>query len=166
MAKGRPRDPARARRQTGHRRKPDEAPKPAPANVLTLAAPAGVRRFDPPAHLTDEGKEVWNNLLGTLGADAGHLTPADTFGLEALVRQYLRMREAGRLVDEYGLVSRTLTGDVRVTPFLRAERDATIAFLRLAEQYGLTIASRLRLGLMQLAGQSLLQALNADLDSE
>ena len=47
---------------------------------------------------------------------------------------------------------------------LKIEKDATATYLRLAEQYGLTLASRMRLGLMTLVGESMLGALNRDLN--
>jgi hypothetical protein len=49
-------------------------------------------------------------------------------------------------------------------PAIKVEKDAAATFLRLAEQYGLTLAARLRLGLMQLAGESMLASLDRDLD--
>ena len=86
------------------------------------------------------------------------------FALELLVRQYQRVKQAGELVDRYGIVTRSESGAVTVSPFVKAERDATSAFLRLAEHYGLTTASRMRLGLMQLVGKTLSQQLLDDLN--
>lgn len=157
--KGRPRDPTRARRRTGHRRKPDEAPK-----LAVMPAPEReALGLEPPPDLSEEGKLIWTQLLELMGPGSG-VRPIDAFGLEALVRQYVRMRQMGAIVDQYGPIAKRASGDVVPTPFARAERDATAAFLRLAEQYGLTTASRLRLGLMQLVGRSLSEALSADLE--
>lgn len=160
--KGRPKDPTRARRRTGHRRKPDEAPI-----LRALPAPADpqeeTHRVTPPEDLAPELRIVWDRIVETLNGVP--LRSADSFGIEALVRQYHRMRQAGALVDQYGVITRTTAGDVAVSPFVKAERDATAAFLRLAEHYGLTVASRMRLGLMQLAGKTLAQALADDLQN-
>jgi P27 family predicted phage terminase small subunit len=85
--------------------------------------------------------------------------------LAMLVRQYHRMVDAGKLVENYGVAFTAPNGAVGVSPFLKAERDSTAMFLRLAEHYGLTLASRMRLGLMRLAGQTLAQSLSNDLNS-
>jgi len=157
MTRGRKPDPTRARRRTGHRRKPDEAPRlralPAPVEI----APGLVA----PEHLHEAMVPTWDRMVRLVGEFG--VREADAFGIEALVRQYHRMIEAGRLVDEYGVLSRNAAGDVIPNPFMKAERDATAMFLRLGEQYGLTVAARMRLGLMQLAGKTLAQALHEDL---
>ncbi|HXF71499.1 MAG TPA: phage terminase small subunit P27 family [Actinomycetota bacterium] len=154
--KGRPKDPRRARRRTGHRRKPDEAPVLRALPGLPQAAAP-----EPPADLPEEMRSTWGRVVEALG---GHgLREADAFAVEALVRQYHRMKQAGELVQAYGLAAQKTSGDVVVSPFVKAERDAAMAFLRLAEQYGLTVASRMRLGLMQLQGRSIAEALQSDL---
>lgn len=158
MAKGRPKDPTRARRRTGHRRKPDEAPALAavPALPAIMAEP-----LPAPDHLPEAMVPTWERLVELIG-ELG-VRDVDAFALEALVRQYHRMRDTGKLVDDYGVVARNGQGEVIPSPFLRAEREATRAFVQLAEQYGLTLAARMRLGLMQLAGKTLAQALHEDL---
>lgn len=154
--KGRPKDPTRARRRTGHRRKPDEAPKLA---VVPAPAPPAL---EPPPDLPKSMRPTWDRMV-ELVVPLGS-RPVDVFALEALVRQYHRMRSTGALVDEYGVVHRTEGGAISASPFLRAERDAAAMFLRLAEQFGLTVASRMRLGLMQLQGKTMAQALSDDLE--
>jgi len=54
----------------------------------------------------------------------------------------------------------------QVNPLVKVVRDEAATYMRIADQYGLTLASRLRLGLMQLQGESMLRALNEDLDRE
>jgi P27 family predicted phage terminase small subunit len=49
-------------------------------------------------------------------------------------------------------------------PALRVARDEAAVYMRIANEYGLTLAARLRLGLMQLAGESILASLNKELD--
>jgi P27 family predicted phage terminase small subunit len=163
--KGRPRDPTRARRQTGHRRKPDEAPA---LKVVRdpVPAPAGTPpALAPPEDLPEKMLPTWHRVVDAMGGIAA-LTAGDLFTIEAFVRQYHRMREAGKLVDDYSILATRVTGDVTVSPFLKAERDSAAMVLRLAEQYGLTVASRMRLGLMNLQGRTMLQALNDDLDQD
>jgi P27 family predicted phage terminase small subunit len=182
--KGRPKDPTRARRRTGHRRKPDEAPAlkivPVPGDAPYLSPPRcevcggegaltkGKARDECPGcagtgtSLPAEMVSTWTAVVAALGPTST-LRDGDAFALELLVRQYHRVKQAGELVDKYGIVSRSESGAVTVSPFVKAERDATAAFLRLAEHYGLTVASRMRLGLLQLVGKTLSQQLLDDL---
>ena len=182
--KGRPKDPTRARRRTGHSRKPDEAP------ALKIVPVQADLVLDPPACPACEGAgetgtgkkrqscevcngsgtslpaemvPTWRAVVRALGPMSA-LREGDVFALELLVRQYQRVKQAGELVDRYGIVTRSESGAVTVSPFVKAERDATSAFLRLAEHYGLTTASRMRLGLMQLVGKTLSQQLLDDLN--
>ncbi len=158
--KGRPRDPKRAKRRTGHRAKPGEAPK-----LKALPAPAAVPApavLEPPADLPEDMRPTWDHVVRAIGGITG-LRPGDVFALELLVRQYHRVRKTGELLDNYGVLHKTTSGDITASPFLKAERDATAMFLRLAEHYGLTVASRMRLGLMTLQGQSLASSLAEDL---
>jgi P27 family predicted phage terminase small subunit len=156
--KGRPRDPTRAKRKTGHRRKPDEAPK-------LRAVPAPIERppsLQPPLELPEEMRPTWEHVVEVLGGITS-IRSGDAFAVELMVRQYHRVRQTGKLVDDYGVLARTEAGAVTASPFLKAERDATAMFLRLAEHFGLTVASRMRLGLMTLQGQTLAQSLAQDL---
>lgn len=162
--KGRPRDPKRTARRTGHRRKPDEAPAlkavPVPAEATALAEELSVVA---PEDLPPAAREVWDRLVGTLGEMP--LRPADAFGLELMVRMYQRAKRAGELVDQYDVLARKATGEIAASPFVKLEREEAAMFLRFAEHYGLTVAARMRLGLMQLAGKTMHQALMDDLQS-
>jgi P27 family predicted phage terminase small subunit len=75
-----------------------------------------------------------------------------------------RHREAGALIHRYGMLVDGPKGPI-VNPMIRVERDSARLYAQLADAFGLTLSSRLRLGLIQLAGQSLLKALNDDLDA-
>jgi P27 family predicted phage terminase small subunit len=156
--KGRPKDPRRAKRGTGHRAKPGQ---PTRAALVALPPPAP-DLLEPPEDLREDMQAVWRRMVGALRISAP-LREVDVFALEAAVRLYVRMRENGKLVDDYGVLARTDAG-VTVSPFVKGERDAALGFLRFAEQYGLTLASRMRLGLMQLQGKSLLEGLAEDLE--
>lgn len=81
-----------------------------------------------------------------------------------LSRQAAVAYDAARLVEEEGLVVTGALGQKVAHPLLRIERDAANVYLRFAERFGLDVASRMRLGLMQLAGQSLADALTDDLE--
>jgi len=157
--KGRPRDPTRVRRRTGHRRKPDEAPalRAVPAAIEVRSA------IVPPEDLPKAMRPTWDRVVEILGT-VGGAREADVFAIEALVRQYERMKAAGAVVDKYGIVARNAADEVIPSRFAREEREATAMFLRLAEHFGLSVASRMRLGLMNLQGKTMAQALHEDLE--
>jgi P27 family predicted phage terminase small subunit len=157
MTKGRPKDPKRARRRTGNRRKPDEAP-------IVRVVPdlvEEVEGLEAPEHLSPEMQQIWRRLVELIGP--ARLRSEDAFTIEAMVRQFRRMQQAGEWLESYGIHQESASGAISASAFLKAERDATAMFLRLAENYGLTTASRMRLGLMQLSGASLAQQLSDDL---
>ncbi len=157
--KGRPRDPTRTRRRTGHRRKPHEAPA-----LKIVQSPLPSAMLPPPETLPPQMVPTWNRVVEAMPTAP---RTGDAFVIEAFVRQYHRMQAAGELVDPesgYGVAVRKVNGDITASPFLKAERDSAAMVLRIAEHFGLTIASRMRLGLMQLAGETLAQALSRDLE--
>lgn len=54
-----------------------------------------------------------------------------------------------------------------MTPeLLKIHREQSARYMSIANEYGLTLASRLRLGLMQLAGESILAGIDRDLGIE
>lgn len=71
--------------------------------------------------------------------------------------------EARRRLAQTGVLLKTPRGVV-VNPLVKVARDEAATYMRIAEAFGLTLASRLRLGLLQLTGESILQGLNNDLD--
>jgi len=112
---------------------------------------------EPPETLPESGHELWTTICSELvprGLTAGELPL-----VEMLVRAVLRNRQASRAIDRYGiLLTYRVGGSVRgvPNPMLRVEKDTAATCLRLAETLGLSPAARVRLGLMQVAGQSLL----------
>lgn len=73
-------------------------------------------------------------------------------------------RQAREKIAETGILVKGPRGPM-VNPLVKVARDEAATYLRLANEFGLTLASRLRLGLMQLAGESILSSLNRDLDA-
>jgi phage terminase small subunit len=69
----------------------------------------------------------------------------------------------GDRIGEDGRVTHTA---FMPNPTVKLGRDATNAFQRMAAQFGLDVASRMRLGLMTLAGQSLSDALMEELERD
>ena len=73
-------------------------------------------------------------------------------------------QEARANVTRLGVVVKGPNDKPVVNPMIKVARDEAATYLRLADAFGLTLQARVRMGLMQLAGQSLLAALNDDLD--
>ena len=145
MAKGRPRDPGRARRGTGHR------PHAGQGKALDLL-PAELD-LTPPAELPPGAAELWRRAAAELaprGLNAGDLPL-----VEMLVVAAYRHRQARATIDESGLLLKSKPGPIR-HPLLKVEKETAATYLRLAETLGLSPAARVRLGLMQIAGQSIL----------
>lgn len=148
MAKGRPPDPTRAKRQTGHRPLPGQAK---PVEVMPAAA------FDtgPPASIPEDAHELWTIACDELAAKG--LTAADLPLLEMMVTAAHRNRQARRILDKAGpMIQNRETGKLYSNPMLKVEKETAATYLRLAETLGLSPAARARLGFLHIAGQSML----------
>lgn len=140
-----------------------------PARVVPpgqVVAPTGGQAVVPawaaaPPDMPPGAVDVWDRVVAELLARG--LTPAMLEGVRALATAGWRMRQAAAEIDQYGPVIEGLHGPV-VNPAVRVEKDATATWTRLAVEFGLTPAAQMRLGLMRLAGESLLAGLNRDLD--
>jgi P27 family predicted phage terminase small subunit len=144
--KGRPPDPKRARRGTGHRPLAGHRPP------LELTVPA-LDLPEPPAMLPPEGRETWRLVTGDL-VQRG-LVQADLPLVEMLVMAFVRSRQARAEIAKTSVLL-SYEGRALAHPMLRVEKDTAATYLRLAETLGLSPAARVRLGLMQAAGQSIL----------
>jgi len=148
--KGRPPDPKRKKRGTGHRPLAGQRP-PLELTVPSLEPP------EPPATLPPEGRETWRLVTSDL-VQRG-LVAADLPLVEMLVKAAVRSWQAGEQIAREGVsITRASATDEYTTlnPMLKLEKDSAATYLRLAETLGLSPAARVRLGLMQVAGQSML----------
>lgn len=157
--KGRPSDPRRAKRRTGHRRQAGDAAAPGlqivPAEHSALPAA--------PEDLPAEAGEMWVAVVEDL-VPRGLTTPM-LFNVELLVMAAYRHRQARRKIDELGILVKGQRGPM-LNPLIRMERDEAILFMRIAGELGLTLSARVRLGLLQLAGHTMADALAASLDED
>ena len=146
MAKGRPPDPKRARRGTGHRPLAGQRP---PVQVLAprLELP------EPPPSLPVEAHEAWRAVCEELGPRG--LMRGDLHLVEMLVMAVTRNRQAREEIAKTSVLV-SYEGRALAHPMLKLEKDSAATYLRLAETLGLSPAARVRLGLMQVAGQSML----------
>lgn len=166
MTKGRPADPTRAKRQTGNRPKPNEAKVSATAKKaaeIVAASPKGPKLPEPPADLMPEAQEMYRRVLEELMPKG--LRDADLEAVAMMCHSASVHFAARKGIADMGLLVEGPRGPI-VNPLIKVARDEAAIYLRLANEFGLTLAARLRLGLMQLAGESIVSSLNADLDSQ
>lgn len=171
--KGRPPDPTRRRRGTGHRPQAGEQrvelvpalpevidvdDEEALAEIVPMRLPPAL---EPPDDLPEEIAPLWRTAVGEL--EPRGIRPADLEAVRLMCMAALRARQAGEQIAKYGVLVKGARGPMP-NPMLRVEKDATATYLRLAEQFGLTVASRMRLGLIQLTGESILATLDSDLN--
>lgn len=163
MAKGRPPDPTRNKRGTGNRPKHGTAKVVKAAPVLHVKSETELA-FPIPADLPEAVHEVWRAAVQDLGG-ANHMR--ETY-LPAL-RVYCDAVHAHALatanINQYGVLVKGASGPIP-NPLLKVQKDAAATMLRYAETLGLTPSGRIRLGLMEVTGMSLLASLNETLDSK
>ena len=112
---------------------------------------------EPPPSLPMAGHELWRVVCGEL-ADRG-LTASDLPLVEMLVVSAVRNREARAAVARTGVLLKNPDGRLVANPMLKVEKETAATYLRLAETLGLSPASRVRLGLMRIAGESMLMSI-------
>ena len=150
-------DPTRATRKTGNRPLPGEA-KVQQENLPALVVP---RLPEPPADLPEQAQAMFRTITAELMPRG--LREADLESVAMMCHSAYLHHEARANIARYGILIKGPRGPV-VNPLIKVARDEAQMYLRIANEFGLTLAARLRLGLMQLAGESILDSLNKDLD--
>lgn len=156
MTKGRPADPTRARRQTGNRPQAGETKTPEIVKFID-----DDRLPKAPEYLPDGAKVTFNRIIEELQPRG--LRDADLEAIAMLCQSAWIHQEATKNIASQGLIVKGARGPM-VNPLVKVARDEAANYLRLADAFGLTLGSRLRLGLMQLTGESILASLNKELD--
>lgn len=158
MTKGRPADPTRATRKTGNRPLPGEAKK----SVAVVPLEARVMLPEPPADLPEGAAVVFRKVIAEL--DTRGLKETDVEAVAMLSHSAWVHSEARRIIAETGMMVPLPNGGYGLNPMVKVARDEAATYMKIAAEFGLTPAARLRLGLMTLAGQSLAQTLANELD--
>lgn len=161
MPKGRPVDPTRAKRGTGNRPKPGEAKKARAISPIVVQS----EPFPPPATLPKEVHDVWRAIVADLGG-ANNLRESYLPALTAYCDAVYVHAQASANIQRIGILVKGANGVPMANPLLRIQKDASATMLRYAESLGLTPAARIRLGLMEITGMSLLSTLNNSLDGK
>jgi len=118
--------------------------------------PAGP--LPPPADLAPEQVPLWEMIAAELdvrGSMPSAGRPVDSLLVRVLLDAWHAHSLAAADVRAHGVLVEGRFG-LTVNPALRVQRDAAATILRLSSELGLSPASRTRLGLMQIAGQSML----------
>ena len=120
---------------------------------------------EPPAGLPLEARRYWRQTVARL-VEVGMIDLVDEAALRMLSMQYARWVKAGRAIAKEGMFTFGSRGQPREHPAVRIERDATVLYLRAAEQFGLTPVARTRLGLAELHRRSLHAEMDRALNAE
>ncbi len=163
MTKGRPADPSRARRGTGNRPAQGVARVRKDAAIVALNPPP--EEYPPPLDLPEEAHDLWRTIVADLGG-ANHMRPSYLPALRAYCEAAYLHAQASAEIRRKGMTGYSPMGSPIVMPAVRIQKDAAATMLRYAESLGLTPAGRIRLGLMEVVGQSLLGALQSSIDGK
>jgi hypothetical protein len=79
----------------------------------------------------------------------------DRVDLPMLATQYARIQGGRRVIEERGYFTNGSVGQIREHPGLKIEREATVLFDRLAQQFGLGPLGRTLLGLAKVTRRAL-----------
>ena len=90
------------------------------------------------------------------------LTDYDLRMIEEFCSQIAIAELARRDVFQTGCTVPTLDGGCKANPSVKIQRDASTQALRIASEYGLTLAARLRLGVIASTGMTMVDALRAE----
>lgn len=160
MPKGRPVDPTRAVRKTGNRPLPGEAKKARPVTPILVSPPP--EAYPPSSTVPAEVHEVWRAVVTDLGG-ANNMRSSFLPAIEAYCMAVYIHAQASANIQQFGVLVKGNNGPI-ANPLIKIQKDAAATMLRYAETLGLTPAARIRLGLMEITGMSLLSTLNAAID--
>jgi len=157
MTRGRKPDPGAEKRGTRKRPTTSRAPSQALAmpDELALTRPAAPDDLDPAL------VPIWDAImddLGSRGANPSAFRAVDAVLVRTLVDAIGLHQQATAKIAATGLLVKSRLGEPIVNPLVRVQKDAAATILRLTDSLGLNPAARVRLGVMQLAGQSILAA--------
>ena len=99
-------------------------------------------------------RDVFIRSVGELG---DRIRDTDLEALRLMAWALHRSAEAQKDVEDNGLFEFHEIYGKRPNPALKLARDEAKLYLQIADQYALTFVSRLRAGILQLAGQSMLE---------
>lgn len=153
MARGRKADPQRAKRGTGHRPAAGERVVEIVKQEHSMTLQSSIAQ-ELPAGLP---RDVFLRSCLELG---DKLRDTDLEALRIMAWSLYRHSQAQEEVEKSGLFVEGPFGNMVANPALKMARDEASLYLKIADQYALTFTSRLRAGILQLAGQSMLSQMH------
>ena len=122
------------------------------------------RKYPPSAIVPAEVHEVWDAVIDDLGGSS-NLRESYLPQVEAYCLAVYTHAQAAEGIAKLGVLVKS-GGKTIINPAIKVQKDAAATMLRYAETLGLTPAARIRLGLMEITGMSLLSTLNASIDGK
>lgn len=102
----------------------------------------------PPAWLDDTAVKEWRRIVPLIKADVP-VSELDAASIASYCQAYSDVQTAQAEIDASGTTIETATGGVRANPAVKMKRDAVAQMVKLADELGLTVYSRLK---MQIKG--------------
>lgn len=119
-------------------------------------------KYPPTPAIPEEVHDVWRAVVADLGG-ANNMRDSYLPALEAYCIAVYTHAQAAEGIRKLGVIVKS-GGKTVINPAIKVQKDSAATMLRYAETLGLTPASRIRLGLMEITGMSLLGSLQQALD--
>lgn len=108
----------------------------------------------PPDDLPKEGRELWQKVLPWL-TEVNAVQEIDLAAVKAMCVAWAQSERLRKVLDEQGYFTLGSMGQQIVHPALAAQNRASQMFLNYAQEFGMTIIARTRLGLMAVQAKSI-----------
>lgn len=155
MPRGAAPKPRQASSEASHRK-----PK-ADIQAIATTQQAELARYAPPEDLSPAASDVWRMAVAQMHS-TGTLREFGTVHVRFFCDQFVTYLEAQAHIDQYGTLVDSDRGPVP-NPEIRTRDNALDRMLKLSDRLGLDPLSMLKLGIIQVAGQSMLAGLHHDL---
>lgn len=137
--------------------------KKAPAKRAPEATVVAIpEAYPPPRDLPEVMHGAWRAIIDDLGS-TNHMRETYLPAITAYVEAWWIHQEASANIHQFGVLVKGPSGP-QANPLIRVQKEAAATMLRYADVLGLTPAGKIRLGLMEITGMSLLSSLNEALD--
>ena len=146
MARGRPVDPTKERHGAAVAR-----PQ---ATINAPPTPSELATMEPPEGMPEYGCALWRICLAEMAGNR-HLRAADLVLLRAYCEAAQILEDASSDLHDQELVVVGVMGGFIPNPLIRIQKDATATLRQLSDVLGLNPLARIRAGLMEIAGASL-----------
>ena len=122
--------------------------------ALAKALPAGdLALSEPPADMPKQVRDVWTACVTEMGANR-HLRAPDLVLLRAYCEAAYLHLQASAMIHAQGLIIDGAFGPI-TNPMIKVQKDAATTIRQLSDVLGLNPLARIRGGLLEIAGQSM-----------